>query len=307
MLFSLVVPTVNRTLELARLLTSISGQKFTRLSPGDVEVIIVDQNLDDRLLGVIDPYRSCFNIVRLTAPSLGQSNAKNLGMRILRGKYVAFPDDDCFYAEDTLEKVFLAFDDTQDRCAIFGRCQDMDSKRYLLNYPSGQRIISRPKDPSAFLGLQIAQFYTACMVKAVGNFDVDMCSGGKWGSGEETDFAIRLLKTGYSINFRPDIIVYHPLFDTRDMSKLKRYSGGCGALCRKHGLYGLAFWKILKQLAGIFLFALKLDVKRAATCWVISFARLDGFLKYGKKAETAMDRDMGLISEDRHHEIDRAR
>jgi glycosyltransferase involved in cell wall biosynthesis len=282
LLFSLIIPTIHRTLELARLLKSIAEQKLTGLDLSQIEAIIVDQNPDDRLLGVIEPYQGLFPIVRLTAPPLGQSNAKNMGMGILRGKYVAFPDDDCFFETDTLERAYQAFQSTENRYALFGRALEKESGRFLLEYPKDERAIIAPKDPSVFLGLQIAQFYTAPMVKAVGDFDIDLCSGGKWGSGEETDFAIRCLQQGFSILFKPDILVYHPLVtaETMEPKKLKKYSIGFGVLCRKQGLHGLLLRKTIKQLLGFAVFALLFNYKKARAHWTIATGRLEGFWLY---------------------------
>lgn len=283
MLFSLIVPTIQRTQELSVLLGSIAGQKTADFGLDQIETIIVDQNPDDRLLAVIEPYRQNLNIVHLKAPPLGQSHAKNLGMRILRGKYVAFPDDDCFYETSTLEGVHRFFGGTQDKFALFGRSMEKASGRFLLNYPKAEKLISRPKDPSVFLGLQIAQFYTASMVKAVGDFDVDLCSGGKWGSGEETDFAIRCLRQGFSFFFKPEILVYHPLVtsDTMELPKIKKYSVGFGALCRKQGLFSLWAVKTLKQMLGAIVFFLMLKFQKARVHWTVAKGRWTGFWGYG--------------------------
>src|SRR5262245_7608092 len=99
-IFSLVIPTIHRTQELSRLLGSLAPQVPGLGEAGDLEVLVVDQNPDDRLLPVLEPYRTRFKLVHLKAPSLGQSHAKNLGIRSASGRYMAFPDDDCFYAED---------------------------------------------------------------------------------------------------------------------------------------------------------------------------------------------------------------
>ena len=47
---SLVVSTVSRTGELARLMDSLLGQEFK-----DFEVLVVDQNSDDRIVSVLEP------------------------------------------------------------------------------------------------------------------------------------------------------------------------------------------------------------------------------------------------------------
>ncbi len=282
MIFSLVVPTIHRTFELARLLRSMADQREKGFQLSQVEAILVDQNKDERLAKVVRPYAGKFTILRLKAPALGQSNAKNIGLKRARGKYVAFPDDDCFYAPDTLEKVHRAFQETNDGYALFGRSMDKDSGRYLLKYPPKGRVILSAKSPDVFLGLQIAQFYTLDMARRVGDFDPDLCSGGKWGSGEETDFAIRFLKSGGEIEYRPEILVYHPLVlpETMTSEKARKYAVGFGALCRKQGLFGLLLLKILKQAAGAVFFTVKMDRRRAKICWLVAAARAKGFLDY---------------------------
>ncbi|SRR5665213_1323422 len=282
MIFSLIVPTVKRTWELGRFLKSVRDQKLRSFKLSDIEIIVIDQNEDERLAEVTAPYLGSLTINRVKAPSLGQSNAKNIGMKLIRGRYVAFPDDDCFYSEDTLETVRLIFSETGDRFALFGRGQDPDSGKPVLQYPSLERSIYKPNDSSVFLGIQYAQFYTAPMVFEIGDFDLGLCSGGRWGSGEETDFAIRGLKKGIHFRFDPRILVHHPLViaETMTMEKLKRYSVGFGALCRKQSLYGEFFFKFFKQLAGFFLFSVLLKFKRASVCWTILSGRTIGLLTY---------------------------
>jgi glycosyltransferase involved in cell wall biosynthesis len=282
MLFSLIVPTLHRTAELRSFLDSIIHQELNGFSLEEIEIIIADQNTDDRLTAVIAPYEKQLKIVHLKAPPLGQSHAKNAGMKKAQGKYVSFPDDDCYYSEDTLGRVYQAFKENKDRFALFGRGLDPETGQYLLKYPPQKCVISSPKDPALFLGLQIAQFYTLETALAVGDFDVDLCSGGKWGSGEDADFAIRFLKNRGSILFLPEIIVKHPLVtsETMEIGKLNRYAMGFGALCRKQSLYGIFFFKTLKQISGFLFFAMAMKWRKSKVCWNIAVSRLKGFMEY---------------------------
>lgn len=285
MILSLVVPTIHRTVELDRLLSSICAQKAGDLDLArDLEVLIVDQNPDDRLEGVLAPHRDRLTLVHLKAPPLGQSHAKNLGLEKARGRFVSFPDDDCHYAPDTLEKVLRAFQETGDGSALFGRALDPETGRFLLDYPVSHPPIVSPTDlKGVFLGIQIAQFFTLEMARRVGDFDVDLCSGGKWGSGEEADFVLRFLKTGGRVEYRPEILVYHPLVvpDSMPLEKVRRYATGFGALCRKQGLLGFLAVKAAKQLLGALYFFVTGRWRRALVAWNVGLFRIHGYRRYG--------------------------
>jgi glycosyltransferase involved in cell wall biosynthesis len=64
---SLVVPTVNRTAELTRLLESLLCQEFK-----DFEILIVDQTCDDKIVRVLNDYISQLNIRRIWRPAPGR-------------------------------------------------------------------------------------------------------------------------------------------------------------------------------------------------------------------------------------------
>ena len=105
MKISLVVPTINRVRELERLFRSLIAQRE------DFEVIVVDQNPDDRLVPLVDSYRKHFPIEHLRASQKGQSRARNIGLRHIQGDIFAFPDDDCVYSDGLLTAVSRLFQD----------------------------------------------------------------------------------------------------------------------------------------------------------------------------------------------------
>jgi len=289
MIFSLIVPTIHRTSELSRLLTSIERQKLRSFSLKDVEIIIVDQNSDDRVARLLSDH-AMLTCLHLRAPALGQSNAKNIGIQHARGEYIAFPDDDCFYDPHTLETAYKLHLKLGKRVGLFGMASDYETGSALLRYPSHKRWIKSPKDGSVFLGLQICQFYPKDIVNHVKCFDNELCSGGRWGSGEETDFAIRALQLGYTIQFNPELVVYHPFLNASSMpsAKLQHYGKGFGALCKKHGLTSYFLRKTLKQLAGLLYYLFRLNSSRANTCLNLLKSRLIGYLSYDTSPDSTL-------------------
>jgi GT2 family glycosyltransferase len=282
MIFSLIVATLHRTDELSRFLASIGGQKLNSLRLDEVEVILVDQNEDERLAGLAEFYGKAFCVRRIKTPNLGLSNARNVGMKVMSGSYVSFPDDDCFYDSETLEGVFAFFKKIDGHFGVFARGLDPADRKPVLHYPLRERLITSPRDLNVFTGIAWAQFYSSEAARTIGGFDMSFGIGSKWGSGEETDFAIRFLKAGGKIQYRPEIVVYHPLVvpETMPIEKVRRYSVGFGALCRKQGLGRHLICKVFKQAAGCIYYAMKGDWKRSAVCLNVAVFRLRGYLQF---------------------------
>ena len=99
-LISLVVATYGRGKELQPLMTSLAMQTDRRF-----EVIVVDQNADDRIDSVLEVARgSGLTVHHLHLDTPGLSSARNLGTALARGCIVAYPDDDCWYEPLTLAR-----------------------------------------------------------------------------------------------------------------------------------------------------------------------------------------------------------
>src|SRR5437899_3216197 len=115
--FDLVVATVDRTAELKRLLESLERQTHRGF-----RVLLVDQNEDDRLDDVLHDHGS-LDLVRLRS-ARGLSRARNAALGELRADVVAFPDDDCIYPDDLLERVAERFTDDPSLDGLAGRGAD---------------------------------------------------------------------------------------------------------------------------------------------------------------------------------------
>lgn len=93
-LFSVVIPTYNCAEKLRRALKSIEEQSFK-----DFEVIVCDDGSCDHTKDVIDAFSDKFDIKYLWQEHWGgPARARNNGIRIARGDYIAFLDaDDRWY------------------------------------------------------------------------------------------------------------------------------------------------------------------------------------------------------------------
>ncbi len=102
--FSLIVATMGRVAELCDLFDSIEAQRWEAL-----DIILVDQNPDDRLAPIAAEYAARLPLRHIRTPRPHANAARNLGLRAAIGDVVAFPDDDCTLPAGTLAKVSAAF------------------------------------------------------------------------------------------------------------------------------------------------------------------------------------------------------
>jgi GT2 family glycosyltransferase len=204
MTFDLVVATIGRVEELERLLASLERQTHK-----DFRVLVVDQNDDDRVVPLLGE-----GIVRLrSAPGL--SRARNEALRHLSADVVAFPDDDCVYPPDLLERVAARLRGLD---GITGREPWWAATAATL---TRHNLWNRAISFTIFLRREV--------VERVGPFDERL--GLPESSGEEIDYLIRALDAGAHVEYDPSIVVDHP---RKDADVAGRDGESIGFLLRKH-------------------------------------------------------------------------
>lgn len=231
MRFSLVVATVDREDPLDRLFRSLEQQTW-----GDFEVILIDQNEDDRLVPLVERFRS-IEIKHLRG-GRGLSRARNVGLPHCTGEVVGFPDDDCWYGPGLLESVASALTDPE-LDGITGRCEDVDGSE-----SSGHRLLDQRRKVSKLTafrqGSSNSIFLRRRVVQSVGDFDEELGVGAStpWGAGEETDYLLRALSLGFNLVYDPSIVVGHERkarnHTTSDARRARSYGMGLGRVWRKH-------------------------------------------------------------------------
>jgi GT2 family glycosyltransferase len=199
--FDLVVATVDRVEELERLLASLQGQTH-----GAFRVLLIDQNDDDRLAAVLERHGS-LDLTRLRSER-GLSRARNLALTHLRSDLVAFPDDDCVFPSDLLQRVARRFEREPTLEGLTGRAADergSSSPSWALDAAplTRENLWNR--------AISFTIFLRASVVERVGAFDerLGLGSDGPWSSGEETEYLVRALDAGARIEYDPSLVVFH--------------------------------------------------------------------------------------------------
>ena len=231
MRYSILLATIGRTAELHQFFSSLDRQTHR-----DFEVIVIDQNPGDLLGPVLGEWSGRFPIRRLrSAP--GHSRAFNQGLTQARGDIVAFPDDDCWYGADLLERVENQFRTNPSWGGITGRevvepgfrCGGRWDK---CSGPINRRnVFRRAICFSMFLRSDVAANY---------RFDESLGVGARtqWGAGEETDYLLRIVEDGHRIEYRPEITVWHQgrsgPYAIETYARARSYARGMGRVLRKH-------------------------------------------------------------------------
>lgn len=243
--FDLVVATVDRTAELERLLASLERQTHRSF-----RIVLVDQNEDDRLMELLRRHRSLE--IEHIREKRGLSRARNAGLPRVDADVVAFPDDDCAYPEDLLERVAQRFAADASLGGLTGRAAD----------PTGRSSPSWPEAPAELTrenmwnrAISFAIFLRASVVDAVGVFDEELGlgSGRPWSSGEETDYVVRAVAAGARIEYDPELVVSH---DEKTFTAAALRSAGArdgasvGYILRKHRYPPLTVARMLIRPAG---------------------------------------------------------
>ncbi len=273
---SVVVSTLGRTDELVRLLDSLDAQSLRAF-----EVIIVDQNTDERLSPIISRPRT-FPLHRLRMPEgRGVSRGRNLGWRVAQAGTVIFPDDDCWYPEDYLESGIRLLDRTGAHL-VSGRCSNLDGRS--INARLAGRAGPITRNNVWISQMEGMTFVRRTLLETLDGYDETLGIGADtpWQAAEGPDFILRALAQGHACHFDPALYGYHAEIDTvapdaSMMTKIRSYARGMGYVLGRHG-YGrtaIAYWAG-RSITNAARFALS-NPRRARLAWTVAMGRLEGY------------------------------
>jgi glycosyltransferase involved in cell wall biosynthesis len=283
MRYSILLATCGRTQELDQLFGSLTAQTWR-----DFEVLVIDQNPDDRLAETLDRYAGKLEL-RYMRSALGHSRAFNAGLARVTGDIVAFPDDDCWYDPDLLERVERFFRETPDWSGIAGR------EIVPPGFSSGGRWDSRPGRVTRRNVWRRAITFSIFLRRSVveGAFfdeSLGVGAGSPWGAGEETDYLLRAMERGHSIYYDPSLGIWHRgrsgPYRPETFAKARHYGMGIGRVLRKHHypLHSVAY-HLVRPFGGALLYLSGGRAEKARYHWSIFSGRMNGWLARPESAD----------------------
>jgi glycosyltransferase involved in cell wall biosynthesis len=277
---SLILATVGRTDELDRMFASLAAQTHRNF-----EVIVVDQNSDDRLQQHLERASGLGLAVRHVKqhpPNLAA--ARNAGIAAATGAWVAFPDDDCWYDPKVIERVIARArrDDQPDGVVV--RWVEQAQQPLLATNLTWKRSSNFRDVPVSSITL----FCSLALCRKIDGFDARLGVGQYFGAGEETDFVLRALRAGALFTYEPSAEVHHavappkPIATAQARAAIRHRARGTGALYAKHHL---PFWVIARGLVAPVLRPLlkgSFGADLRLGCAVM-MGRIDGLLRWRKR------------------------
>jgi GT2 family glycosyltransferase len=275
---SLILATVGRSDDVGRLIRSLSIQTDRRF-----ELIVVDQNADDRLAPFINEGKKAgleLLHLRLDLPSL--SGARNLGLAHASGEIVAFPDDDCWYEPNVVETVLAEFFNNVSLDGVIGcwveqAAHSAKPKTGTLSGEAWRRF--RGGDASS-----ISLFLKRNLLTRLGGFDENFGVGRWFGAAEETDFILRALSAGACLAHCLGVRVHHHYaVESTDAlltvcRNARKRARGTGAIYAKHGLDA---WVVIRGLvAPIAVPLIRGKLRAAIKGAYVTLGRAEGLLSW---------------------------
>jgi len=264
--------TLGRSDEIIVMLNSLVSQTYKNF-----ELIIIDQNENDIVFKICEEYKDKIELKYIHNDKKGLSINRNIGLKYMSGDIAAFPDDDCIYETDTLEKALNFFNENVNYSFYICNTMDIQGNGSILKTKSKNADISIFNFTNS--GISFTIFIRTPAIKTF-MFDENLGLGTNFGSGEESDLILFLLKNRNKGRYIFKNYIYHPVKkDTPD--KAFEYGKGFGAIYKKavfhYGFYLLLpvfFLRILKGIINIIIYKNK-EYRSASLN-----GRLTGFNKY---------------------------
>ena len=271
-MLSLVQTSRDRTFELKRFLDSLNAQVGIVFK--DIQLIFIDQGDNREIFREINSEID-FEYIKTTPCSL--SKARNIGLKHVKGDYVGFPDDDCWYEPDTLKKALAVLEE--------GKYQGVTGKGTNENgvltssFPERSAELTTTKRCAAISYTLFFKYQDGVQ------FDENMGVGSPYniGSGEETDYLLTLMEDyGYKVYYDSQLSIHHPtttdvLDEKKALQKAYSYARGAGYLMQKHKFpvsYKLRYFG--RPFIGIFVNAITLKKYQCLKSWYNLKGRVEG-------------------------------
>lgn len=211
---SIIMPVYNGARTIKRAILSLSHQTYTNW-----ECIVINDGSTDNTLEVVKELQAKDERIQVISFDVnkGRPSARQKGLELADGEYLAMLDADDFYHSEKLEKQ-VALLSSNTKVSLVSSCigyfgDDFDVLRFRpkinksqVNYEYDSKSKVFPPHGASMLRLSLAKQF---------NYQINL----KYG--EDTDFLDKFLKKHKSYIILPEILYYYSAFDSISISDMK--------------------------------------------------------------------------------------
>jgi glycosyltransferase involved in cell wall biosynthesis len=238
----------------------------------------VDQNLDGLIDDLIERYRSLLDINHIKMTEANQSQARNLGASKAKYPVICFPDDDCWFDNNSLKKVQEYFE------------VNPSTDLLVINWKQNPLVHSRSfelttKEVFSLRGVGYVTyvlFFNEGVFSKLGGFMETIGIGKYIGAGEDSELTFRAADRGLKMYYNADIRVNHVYVSihSRDLQTIRARQRAIGLMCAKYDVPKYVVFRGL--VAPLVKMVLCLNWNKAKEHYNMFMGRAEGLI-YGLK------------------------
>jgi len=241
-LVSIIIPVKNGERTIVRCVESVLALSY----PG-FELIVINDGSSDGTAALLGRFAGDPRITVIETGGVGPSAARNMGIALANGEFLAFTDGDCIVEPAWLDNLFDEFSNFRAiKVGAVGGCQESPSDDTAFGKTVQQFmktigfITDYAKDGRNFDIITATAHNASCNVmykkevfKKAGLFLESL-----W-PGEDVELDFRAARAGYTLLFNPKAKVYHyrPATIAQFRRMMQRYGYAQGLLVKKYGFF----------------------------------------------------------------------
>ena len=206
---SVIIPTLNEARHIKTCLDSILNQSYPK---DKYEVLVVDSDSKDGTIDLVNAYcRKHRNVNLIFEDKKGASAARNEGIKMAKGKIIAFIDADTIISEGWIDQIIESFYDISQLGVVGGPDFTPADDPYIAQMigltENSEGRVSEFKDKEA--AMMIKSCNCGCLKEVldiVGYFDEDVPPMFYF---DETPLWLKMIAKGYKAYFNPKMHVFH--------------------------------------------------------------------------------------------------